>query len=249
MRIAVIADIHANLEALEAALIAIEREGIDRVICLGDIVGYGPDPLGCIYRLQEVEALVLLGNHDQAIINPQNIRSFNATARPSLIYACECIGQQERAYLEELPFVIEGCEVEGIQGMNDVVFAHASPVNSAEWEPLFLQSSIANVMNKLGRKIAFVGHTHYAGIHCKMNARTLALTSSIVAIGPHQYLVNSGSIGQPRDGNWRASYAIWDIDKNGVELHRVEYPVGRTQEKMRGLDFPQFTIERLSQGA
>ena len=143
MRIAVIADIHANLEALEAALIAIEREGIDRIICLGDIVGYGPDPLGCIYRLQEVEALVLLGNHDQAIINPQNIRSFNATARPSLIYACECIGQQERAYLEELPFVIEGCEVEGIQGMNDVVFAHASPINSAEWEPLFLQLSIA----------------------------------------------------------------------------------------------------------
>ena len=73
MKIAVIADIHANLEALEAALIAIEREGIDRVICLGDIVGYGPDPLGCIYRLQEVEALVLLGNHDQAIINPKNI--------------------------------------------------------------------------------------------------------------------------------------------------------------------------------
>ena len=249
MRVAVISDIHANLEALEAALIAIERESIDQVICLGDIVGYGPDPLGCIYRLQEVEASVLLGNHDQAIINPQNIRSFNAAARPSLIYACECIGHQERAYLEGLPFVIEGCGVEGVQVMDDVVFAHASPINSAEWEPLFLQANIANAMDTLDRKIAFVGHTHYAGIHCKMRARTLELTSSIAAIGPHQYLVNSGSIGQPRDGNWRASYAIWDVEKNGVELHRVEYPVGRTQEKMRGLDFPQFTIERLSQGA
>ena len=96
MKVAVIADIHANLEALEAALIAIERDGIDRIICLGDIVGYGPDPLGCIYRLQEVEALVLMGNHDQAIINPQSIRSFNSNARPSLIYAFECIGEEER---------------------------------------------------------------------------------------------------------------------------------------------------------
>lgn len=249
MRVAVIADIHANLEALEAALIAIEREGIDRIICLGDIVGYGPDPLGCIYRLQEVEALVLLGNHDQAIINPQNIRSFNTTARPSLIYACECISEQERSYLERLPFVLEGRDIEDVQGMNDVVFAHSNPINSAEWEPLFLQASIANAMDTVDRKIAFVGHTHYAGIHCKMRARTLALTSSIVAIGPHQYLVNSGSIGQPRDGNWRASYAIWDVEKNRVDLQRVEYPFRFTQEKMRELDFPHFTIERLSQGA
>ena len=249
MKVAVIADIHANLEALEATLIAIERDGIDRIICLGDIVGYGPDPLGCIYRLQEVEALVLMGNHDQAMINPQSIRSFNSNARPSLIYAFECIGEEERAYMEGLPLHVEGRDIEGGLGMNDVVFAHASPINSAEWEPLFLHSSIAKTMDALERKIAFIGHTHYPGIHCKMRARTLALTSSIVAIGPHQYLVNSGSIGQPRDGNWRASYAIWDIEKNGVELHRVEYPVGRTQEKMRELDFPQFTIGRLSRGA
>ena len=248
MRVAVISDIHANLEALEAALIAIEREGIDQVICLGDIVGYGPDPLGCIYRLQEVEALVLMGNHDQAIINPQSIRSFNSNARPSLIYAFECIGEEERDYLEGLPLHVEGRDIEGVQGMNDVVFAHATPNNSAEWEPLFLHSSIAKTMDALERKIAFIGHTHYPGIHCKMRARTLALTSSIVAIGPHQYLVNSGSIGQPRDGKWGASYAIWDVEKNSVELHSVEYPVRRTQEKMQALGFPQFTIERLSQG-
>ena len=249
MKVAVIADIHANLEALEAALIAIEHDGVDRIICLGDIVGYGPDPLGCIYRLQEVEALVLMGNHDQAIINPPSIRSFNSNARPSLIYAFECIGEEERAYLEGLPLVKEGCDLEGVQGMNDVVFAHASPINSAEWEPLFLHSSIAKAMDALVQKIAFIGHTHYPGIHCKMRARTLALTSSIVAIGPHQYLVNPGSVGQPRDGNWLASYAIWDVEKNGVVLHRVEYQIRRTQEKMKALDFPQFTIDRLSQGA
>lgn len=249
MRVAIIADIHANLEALEAVLIAIEREGIDRIICLGDIVGYGPDPLGCLYRLQEVQALVLLGNHDQAIIDPQSIRCFNATARPSLLYACECIGEEERAYLEGLPLVREGRDIEGVDGREEVVFAHANPLSPAEWEPLYLHSKIAKAMDVLEHKIAFVGHTHYAGIYCKMRARTLPLTSSIVAIGPHQYLVNPGSVGQPRDGNWRASYAVWDIEKNGVELHRVEYAVKRTQEKMQKLDFPHFTIERLGQGA
>ena len=249
MKVAIIADIHANLEALEAALIAIGREGIDRIICIGDIVGYGPDPLGCIYRLQEVEALVLLGNHDQAILDPRAIRTFNATARPSLLYACECIGEDERAYVEGLPLIMEGRDFEGVLGMDEVVFAHATPISPAEWEVLYLHSKINNLMDVIEHKIAFVGHTHYAGIYCKMKARTLPLTSSIVAIGPHQYLVNPGSIGQPRDGNWRASYAVWDIKKNGVELHRVEYDVKRTQEKMRLLDFPHFTIERLGQGA
>jgi predicted phosphodiesterase len=243
MRVAVLADIHGNLEALEAVLIAIEREAIQHIVCLGDVVGYGPDPLGCIYRLQEVNAAVLLGNHDQAMFAPRELHAFNALARPSLVYARQLMGEEELRYLQALPLLIEG-----VEGMDDVVFAHASPQQPAEWDPLYMHSRIARSMDELSHKIAFVGHTHYAGIHCKMRGRTVALTSSIVAIGPHQYLVNPGSVGQPRDGDWRASYAIWDTGKNGVELQRVEYALKRTQEKMNALEFPQFTIDRLAQG-
>ncbi len=243
MKVAILGDIHGNLEALEAVLIAIGREGIGDIVCLGDIVGYGPDPLGCIYRLREVEAQTVLGNHDQAMLNPAMIRAFNSTVRSSLIHTRQVLGEEEFSFLGELPLCIEGRGA-----MGDIVFSHANPQYPDEWEPLYMHSKITRCMGDMAKKIAFVGHTHHAAIYCKMRARAVPLTSSIVAIGPHQYLVNPGSVGQPRDGDWRAAYAILDTDQHRVELQRVEYAVKRTQEKMRELDFPHFTIERLSKG-
>ena len=101
MKIAVLADIHANLEALEAVLIAAANAGAERIICLGDIVGYGPDPLGCIYRLKEVDAQIVLGNHDQAVLEPVRIQSFNLLARPSLYQACEVLGRKNEDFLQQ----------------------------------------------------------------------------------------------------------------------------------------------------
>ena len=243
MKVAILGDIHGNLEALEAVLIAIGRERIDDIVCLGDIVGYGPDPLGCIYRLREVRAQIVMGNHDQAILHPDTIRSFNSTVRNSLIYSRQVLSEEEIRFLGELPLSIEG------QGeMADIVFSHANPQRPEEWEPLFMHQKITHFMGDMANKMSFVGHTHHAGIYCKMRARAVPLTSSIVAIGPHQYLVNPGSVGQPRDGDWRAAYAILDTQQSRVELHRVEYAVKRTQEKMDELEFPHFTIERLSKG-
>jgi len=239
MKLAILGDIHANLEALEAVLIAVEREGAQQVVCLGDIVGYGPDPLGCIYRLQEVNAEIVIGNHDLAILHPDQIRTFNAFARPSLLHAHEILGADERSYLEKSAMHFE---------TNGAIFSHANPIVPAEWEPLFMHSKIAWCMDNLEHTMAFVGHTHHAMIHCKMRSRTLALTSSTVAIGPHQYLVNPGSVGQPRDGDWRASYALWDIAGGYVELHRVEYAVKRTREKMMNLGYPEYTAQRLVKG-
>jgi predicted phosphodiesterase len=239
MKIAILGDIHGNLEALEAVLIAVGREGANRVICLGDIVGYGPDPLGCIYRLQEVEADLVLGNHDQAILFPEKIRSFNPFARPSLLHAHEIIGVDERSFLKKSTMQLE---------MDGAIFSHANPIAPEEWEPLFMHRKISWCMDHLEHTMAFVGHTHHAMIHCKMRSRTLALTSSTVAIGPHQYLVNPGSVGQPRDGDWRASYALWDLAGGYVELQRVEYAVKRTKEKMLNLGYPDFTAQRLVKG-
>lgn len=239
MRIAVLADIHANLEALEAVLIAAANERVDRILCLGDIVGYGPDPLGCIYRLQEVKAQIILGNHDQAVIDPLYIQSFNLLARPSLYHARETLGKEEVDFLRQAAYR----RVE-----HDAVFSHANPIKPEEWEPLYMYDKIVWCMNRLDWSLSFVGHTHQAGIFCKMHDKPVSLTSTTVAIGPHLYLINVGSVGQPRDGDWRASYALWDTDKHWVELQRVEYPVKITQRKIAELDYPSYLAERLSQG-
>ena len=239
MKIAVLADIHANLEALEAVLITAANEKVDRILCLGDIVGYGPDPLACIYRLKEVGAQIILGNHDQAVIDPTYIQSFNQLARPSLYHACEVLEESEVNYLRQAAY--RWVEY-------DAVFAHANPLKPEEWEPLYMYEKIAWCMDRLDWSLSFVGHTHEAAIFCKMNGKPVSLTSPTVAIGPHLYLINVGSVGQPRDGDWRASFALWDTEKHCVELQRVEYPVKITQRKIAELDYPNYLSERLSQG-
>ena len=239
MKIAVLADIHANLEALEAVLIAAAHAGAERVICLGDIVGYGPDPLGCIYRLKEVEAQIVLGNHDQAVLEPQRIQSFNALARPSLYQAYEALGPEERDFLEQGVF----WRVERNAGL-----AHANPLQPEAWEPLLRYDRVAWCMRQLKWPLAFVGHTHEARIYCKLGDEPVLLTSAAAAIGEHQYLVTVGSVGQPRDGDWRAAYTLWDVDEQWVELQRVEYPVKRTQAKINTLGYPHYLAERLAKG-
>lgn len=239
MKIAVLGDIHGNLEALEAVLIAAENEGAERILCLGDIVGYGPDPLGCIYRLKEVEAQAILGNHDQAVVEPACIRTFNLLARHSLYHACEVLGEEELDYLRQAAF--RRVEYEA-------VFAHANPLKPEEWEPLYMHDQIVWCMDRIDWSLSFVAHTHQAGIFCKMRDHIVPLTSAKVAIGPHRYLINTGSVGQPRDGDWRASYAMWDIDNQCVVLQRVEYPVALTQRKMAELDYPNYLADRLAKG-
>jgi len=239
VKIAILADVHANLEALEAVLIAVERERADRIFCLGDIVGYGPDPLGCIYRLKEAEVQTVLGNHDQAIVEPSHIQSFNRLARPALYHAREALGDEEIDYLSRAS--LRRVEF-------NAVFAHANPLKPEDWEPLHMYDKIMWCFERLDWSLCFVGHTHEAGIYCKLHNRPLPLTSTTVAIGAHQYLINVGSVGQPRDGDWRASFALWDLDRQYVELQRVEYPIQRTQRKMAECDFPVYLTERLARG-
>ena len=239
MKVAVIADIHANLEALEAVLIAVENERVDRVVCLGDIIGYGPDPIGCIYRLREVDAQIILGNHDQAVIEPSLIQSFNPLARPTLYHCCEVLRTDERDFLRCAAFR---------RSEYDAVYAHANPLKPEEWEPMHMYDKIVWCMARLDWSLSFVGHTHEASIYCRMKGNPVPLTSTTVAIGPHQYMVNVGSVGQPRDGDWRASYALWDIESQWVALRRVEYPVKATQRKIVELDYPSYLADRLSLG-
>ena len=239
MKLALLADIHANLEALEAVLIAVEKAGVERIISLGDVVGYGVDPVACLYRLQEVNAVCVLGNHDQAMVDTQHLRSLNLLARDTISRSRELLSAGNIEYLQS--FSYRWAEFGG-------VFSHANPIRPEEWGHLFLFEQIVWCMERLDWQLAFVGHTHSPGIYCKMQDQVVPLFSSRVAIGRHQYLINPGSVGQPRDGDWRAAFALWDVDQHHIELCRVEYPVAQTQEKMTALDWPLYMVERLGKG-
>jgi len=239
VKFAILADIHANLEALEAVLIAAEAEGADRLLVLGDVVGYGPDPVACIYRLQEADAICVLGNHDQALVDPRHARELNPMARESILGSREVVTESELDYLRT-------CALRHVECGG--AFAHANPVRPEEWQPLYLHHHVVWCLDRLDWRVAFVGHTHYPAIHCDMDGQVLPLTSSEVIIGRHRYLVNPGSVGQPRDGDWRASFALWDVDVDRVELHRTEYAVQKTQAKIRRAGWPEYLAERLTRG-
>ena len=239
MRVAILSDVHGNLEALESVLIAIDRHDVDRIIVLGDVVGYGPDPVACIYRIREVEGICVLGNHDQALLDPERIHELNSMARETLLGSRTMVGEQELAYLNSFEFRYTEA---------NAVFTHANPLEPEDWQSLYLFEHVDWCLSGLAARIAFVGHTHYPGIYCRMDTASVPLTSSEVAIGRHLYLVNAGSVGQPRDGDPRSSFALWDIDNDHVALQRVEYAVSRTQEKILALGWPSYVAERLARG-
>ena len=243
MKITILSDIHANLEALETVMVESERMGVNKFISLGDVVGYGPDPVGCINRLREVKATLIAGNHDLALIDTNQIRLFNPFARPSLFQAVAEVGRKELDYLAS-QFAV-------YYGKNELslgAFAHSDPIEPLKMKPLYLVDSVIEFFELIQNKVTFVGHTHTPSIYCKVRDRVQTLTSSMFAVGPHKYLVNPGSVGQPRDGDVRASYAIWDTEQNNIQIKRTEYPFRKTQEKMLKIGFPLYTIERLASG-
>lgn len=239
MKLAILADIHGNLEALEAVLIAAAEAGAERIISLGDVVGYGADPAGCIYRLQEAGAAAVLGNHDQAVLDPAQIQTFNYAARQSLLEACASLPEDALVHLRKASF--RRVEFGG-------AMVHAHPARPEDWDLLFTYDSLVAAALEMDWQLAFYGHTHHAAIHCYMRERVVRLTSNTVAVGPHRYLINPGSVGQPRDGDWRAAYALWDVRRQVVSLCRVEYAVARAQARMRQMDRGEYQIERLAHG-
>jgi predicted phosphodiesterase len=239
MKLAILADIHANLEALEAVLIAAADAGVSRVVSLGDVVGYGADPLGCIYRLQEAGAVSIMGNHDRAVLAPAEIQTFSYAARQSLLHTREIMQTEAAGYLGRAAY--RRVEFGG-------ALVHAHPVRPEEWELLYTHESVAAAAAEMEWDLAFFGHTHHAVIYCQVRERVLPLTSSAVAVGPHRYLINPGSVGQPRDGDWRAAFALWDVERQLVELRRVEYAVAKAQEKMAAAGRPEYLVRRIALG-
>jgi predicted phosphodiesterase len=239
MRYLVISDIHANLAALEAVL---EDAGsFDKVWCLGDMVGYGPDPNECIERLLDLPHICVAGNHDWAAIGEVPLEDFNPDAQKACIWTKERLSPSSREYLKNLPIsLIEG----------DFTLVHGSPRHPV-WEYI-LHTAIAEPnFAHFETRFCLVGHTHVPLIFLRSGSSCEAFLppqNHTLYLGEERLIINPGSVGQPRDGDPSASYAILDTERLIIQYHRINYPIEVTQERMAKEGLPLRLIVRLGYG-
>ena len=248
MRFLILADIHANLEALEAVLER-ARGRFDRVICCGDLVGYGPDPNEVTEAVRQLDpAVVVRGNHDKAAVGLTDLSWFNPLARSAALWTQAQLSEENRRYLQAMP---RG-PVEG----DGFTVAHGSLPDEDQYL-LNLEDALQSLSLAVHR-LTFFGHTHVQGGFAWFKEqragpldpglRKGAAESRLVLDSENRYLINPGSVGQPRDDDPRAAFAVYDRERALVSYFRVEYPVERTQQKMREAGLPRQLADRLSVG-
>lgn len=242
MRILVISDIHANYTAFEAVL-AHSEGGWDFVWCLGDVVGYGPDPNECVERLGALPQLCLAGNHDWAALNRLDVRTFNPDARRAVEWTQETLTDENTRWLEALPvtFVI-----------GEYTLVHASP-REPIWEYILEPSVAALNFPHFETPYCFVGHTHQPVIYTLADEGGDAASALPHYDEPHtlngqRQIINPGSIGQPRDQNPDAAYGILDMTTGVFEHRRIPYDIQAVQRRMLEFNMPERLITRLEHG-
>jgi predicted phosphodiesterase len=232
MRIAIISDIHANLEALQKAFEIIDKKNIDEIVCLGDVVGYGADPNQCIELVRERTKYVLLGNHDEAAIDLSLTLSFNQYARRAAHWTNENLTEANVEFLRALPLRLD---------LWDLTFVHSTPRNTEQWDYIFSAFEAEKYFDAFSTKICFIGHSHVPGIYCE-DGTTYTVKSNL------RYIINVGSIGQPRDGDARLSFGIMDTEKWEYEHIRSEYENYSAAAKIMQSGLPRYLAERLLVG-
>ena len=241
MRVLVLADIHANLEALNAVLA--DAGQFDVIWSLGDIVGYGPDPNQAIARVNEYEHVAIAGNHDWAVLGRIDVADFNVDARRSNLWTREQLSPASRAYLEELPET----RVEG-----EFTLAHGSPRRPI-WEYLINAHEAKLNFSHYETPVCLVGHTHVPVIFRQDagDGRCAALQAPErvpVLLDDSRCIINPGGVGQPRDGDPRASYLLFDTEGMIFEYRRIDYDIAETQRKLREVELPRRNRIRLALG-
>lgn len=242
MRVLVISDIHANALALEAVLA--DAGSYDAVWCLGDLVGYGPKPNECIERVRALPGLVcLVGNHDKAVLGDLDVNSFNNDARHAILWTRSTLTPQNTAYLHSLAPITE---------IDDFTLAHASP-RQPIWEYILNRAIASENFGYFTTSFCLVGHTHVPVVYHETPAvndcqETAPDYEHPLALNSHRLIINPGSVGQPRDNNPDAAYAMIDLKTRQWIYRRVGYDVSATQRQMRTAQFPERLILRIAQG-
>ena len=245
MRALILSDIHANLEALEAVIgDAQYRGGFDVIWCLGDTVGYGPDPGLCIDRIREFDLVAVAGNHDHAALGLIDASEFNDAAKTVTSWTSERLDAEHRTFLSSLPLL-------SIEGPFTLV--HGS-LRDPIVEYLLDRNSAVGTLNLMETDYCLVGHSHIPFVCCEVPDNPLDPefaefpVDAPVALGAERRIINPGGVGQPRDRDSRSSYAVYDSEASSIHRHRVVYDINKTQKKMREADLPSRLIDRLEHG-
>ncbi|MBN2542993.1 metallophosphoesterase family protein [bacterium] len=240
MLIALISDIHGNLEALEAARNIIEKIEPDKTICLGDVVGYGANPSECLQIIREMVSLCIAGNHDSAVAGLTHIDTFTTYAKEALLWTIKRMTPEEKKYLSALPMVYE---------YRDFLFVHASPSEPGKWGYIQSNHEAMAAFQALKNKICFVGHTHIPYVWVFMDEGFYPEESVVYRLeSSKKYIVNIGSIGQPRDKNPKGSIMIFDTEQLTIKLIRFDYTIGTAQKKILEAGLPNELAIRLGNG-
>lgn len=245
MRFAVFADIHSNLEAMQAFVEDAAARKIHRYMCLGDIIGYGPDPNECVELVRSLPKMsCILGNHDAAAIWRYSPYSMTKDAKEVILWTIEQLSPDNTQYLENLQPVIFQV---------NMVFAHANPYNPEAYRYVTTRKYAARSFASVKEKLTFIGHSHRPLVITRKNYFQITFTApkgneTHSVSTENRQIINCGSIGQPRDGDPRACYCIVDTEKERIEFHRLEYDYQRTCNKIQSAGLPNILAKRLLKG-
>ncbi len=247
MRFFILSDIHSNIEALEASIQRAQLAGYDAVFCCGDIVGYGPNPVEAIDAVRRLNAVTIRGNHDRVAAGEDDASEFNPHARRAVFWTRSVLPDSYRNYLSGLP-------VGPLSIHDDAQLVHGAITHEDDY--IFTSSDATTNLRMASKRLTFFGHSHFPAVFANDTEGNPVIPptyefdefTAVRCDGGQSFLVNPGSIGQPRDGDTRASFLIWDQERGRLEFYRVEYPFERTQAKMRNVHLPPYLIDRLAHG-
>jgi predicted phosphodiesterase len=239
MRFAILSDIHSNLEALEAVLADARAQSCTHFVCLGDIVGYNANPSECVKLIRELECPVVKGNHDEQASIVASTEPFNELAEEAIGWTREHLSAEDKAWLADLRLTRQ---------VRDFTIVHATLDTPGQWGYVFKNLDAIASFTYQDTSLCFFGHTHWPTAFVRDdNVRRIAVGQIVLTAGK-KYFINPGSIGQPRDRDWRAAYCILHTDRQVVEQRRVEYDIETAQKKIRQANLPDRLADRLSVG-
>jgi predicted phosphodiesterase len=247
MRFLILSDIHSNIEAFEACVQRAKQAGYDSVFCCGDIVGYGPNPIEAIDGIRALNAVTIRGNHDRVAAGLDEPTQFNSHARRAVYWTRQVLTESHRDYLARLP-------VGPLDISTEAQLVHGALTHEDDY--IFTEADADENFLLADKLLTFFGHSHFPVVFRSDGRRNSVQAMSydfdefaaVKCEAGKRLLVNPGSVGQPRDGDPRASFVIWDQERVRIEFYRVEYDVQQTQEKMRAADLPAYLIDRLAHG-